>query len=826
MREITHCHNQRPIYEVGDSDVYEWESPNKVFGKKHTLKYPDYHPVVFDIETSAELGQRPILCVAYDSLSEDLFVLYSHGYEGYTLDIQTVRNLSKPFGNVNIEILNLSQSNFERFILRRIHDWNTSAKDRGDNNRKSLVAHNAVFDVPMMGSPDDGLLELSRIGDQYEMGVQYKSVKMVGHRAGQFGQIYQFLDSRNQYNSMYIPVGDTMVASQALWLPGSLKDACESIGMDFYVSEATEHGHLSHEYVEYCLNDVWATYLLYQQLQNRLKSMFGRLPLEHVYSTASIGKYVLKSMGYRRTGYTQEAVDRIAPAYFGGRTDAEVTGQTVKNLQYTDILSQYPTVSALTGVWDCMKANKVSITQIPPTDLPEVSDLSNPDVWNDIADYYVKVKPNGATLPIRTPHLEDTTKVITSKVHSEKELQYHYMDILSAELIDGERKPEIVAAWKVEKSGIQDLESTTVAGVDIIPQDNVMAKAIEARKNIQIQQGYKDTKTLSLKITANSLYGCSAERIVKEVDGDKHDFASSAGFYNPHVAATITAGGRLMLAFGESRANEYGSDMVYCDTDSLILPDSITDKVIKDFSNLNPYDGKAGDLPVLEKEKDHPGTLYATGTKKYIFYSPEGEPLEVKEHGLGNYENLRNDETIKRLWATILYYDTGENPLNVPVLYDGKLNEPVLWSFTASTKSMRVLVNDMTDDYVRYGDWIQSTISYDNLIRYMALNLKDKDPHKNVVKVEMDGETPVRANPVTYQEASQDERLKTVRDVVMKFVEESATSDHRPTVNVTELKAVTKEATNRKDIFTTQLAKQFQRNMGLLETVLPKAEAD
>lgn len=831
MDKITHCHNERPIYELENRDVYEWDNPITVAGKEHTLDYPTYHPVIVDIETSAELGQRPILAVIYDSLGKDLIVLYTHGYQDYVLNQSKVSELIDDIDCKNIIVDNLSQSKFETYVLRRIHRWNKKAKERKDKNRKSLVAHNAAFDIPMLGSPDDGILDLDRIGDQYEMGVQYNDVKMVGHRAGQFGQIYQFLDSANHYNSMYIPVGDTMVTAQALWIPAGLKSACDKVDISLDVSESEVHGNLSDEYVKYCLNDVWATYKLYKKLSNRLQNMFGNFPIEHIYSTASIGKYVLKKMGYQRVGYEQNAVDRIAKAYFGGRTDAEVTGEIVDGLRYTDILSQYPTVSALTNVWDYMKCVYVSIEQIEPSELPKVEDLRDPESWKEIADYYVKIRPKGATLPVRTPHLDDTTKVVTSKVHSDKEIQYHYMDILASQLIDGAEKYEIVAAWKVSANGKQKLQDFEIGDTKISAEDNVMAKSIEERKNIQITQGYKDEMTLSLKITANSLYGVSAERIVKEVGEDKHDFASNSGFYNPHVAATITAGGRLMIALGEYRAEKYGGEMVYCDTDSLILQEEITDRVIQDFDKLNPYDGKAGELQVLEDEKGETGRLYATGTKKYVFFNDDGEVLEVKEHGLGNYENLRDHKTTCELWNTIMYYDTGEihldyytesngRKVDLNILYDKKLNENVFWSFNASTRSMRVMIDDMTNDFVRYGDWLQSTISYDDSIRYMALNLDEKSGKEPILKVKCEGEKVVEAGSVPYSEMVNDNRIKTVRDVVMKFVEDSATPDERPEVEVTELKTVTKEATNRKDIFTANLERQFKDNMIHIDTIL------
>jgi len=785
MHEITHCHNQRPIYEINNSELVDWDNPRKVVGKKAKLDYPTYHPFVFDIETSAELNQRPILLVGYNTLMDEMIVLYAHGYNQYHLTEEKVEDM---LSNMDVSpsrliVNNLSISNFEKYVLRPIAEWNKKAKQKRDMNRISLVAHNAQFDIPMMGVPDDELLNNPHIGQQYEQAVGYKHVKMVSHRAGQFGQLFTFLDSANDYETMHIPVGDTLVASKAIWIPGALENACEAMNVDMDVTVSDEHGILTDEYVEYCLNDTVATLELYKAITSRIQSMFGMLPIEHIYSTASIGKYVLRKMGYVRAGYSTDAIDRIAPAYFGGRTDAEITGEIIENCQYTDILSEYPTVSKLTNVWEFMKAEYVTVTQIPVSELPTVDDLEKQETWSEIADYYVKIQPNGATLPIRTPHLADTTKVVTSQVNSDIDLQYHYMDVIAANLIDGEQKVDIKAAWKVEKHGTQQLNPVEVAGVAITPDDNVMAKSIEARKETQKynkehgigDKNGKDEKTLSLKITANSLYGVSAERIVKERDGEKHDYASENGFYNPHVAATITAGGRLMLAFGENKAIEAGGRMYYCDTDSLILPDECTQYVIDAFNNLNPYNGYAGTLDVLEREKDKPGNLYAVGTKKYVFFANDGEVLEYKEHGLGNYENLRgldNDgyNIIKRLWATIMQYDLGYNPLNVPILYDGALNELTLWSFNASTVSMRQMVAEYAGEELRYGDWLQSTLSYDDRVRYIGLNLMEKSDSETVVKVTTNNKEIESIKPVSKAEMDADSSLKRVKDVVMKFV--------------------------------------------------------
>lgn len=822
MEEITHCINQRPIYETENSEIIEWNDPYAVSGICKENREIVYHPVIFDIETSAELNQRPTLLVAYNTLEDTVIILYAHGYEGYTLEYEKAEEMVSDIDPMKLIVDNLSMSKFEDYILKPIAEWNEKAKERGDTDRMSLVAHNAEFDIPMMGTPDDELLDNEHIGQQYEQAVRYSNYHMVGHRAGQFGHIFTFLDSSQSYKHLHIPVGDTLVASKSLWLPGKLKSACEAMGVDIEVSESESHGTLTDTYLEYCINDVYATYKLYVKICERLNRMFGHLPIEHIYSTASIGKYVLREMGYKRPGYEQEAIDRIAPAYFGGRTDAEVTGEIVNNLRYTDILSEYPTVSKLTGVWGYMQCEKVGITQIDPKELPDITDMKDPENWEKIRDYYVKVKPKGATLPVRTPHLEDTTKVVTSQVHSDEAIQYHYMDIISAKLIDGAEKYEIVGAWKITKDGEQELEECEIADVTLGATDNIMAKSIEARKELNHREG-SSSKTQSLKIVANAMYGISAERIVKdkkEFETQKHDYASYNGYYNPHVAATITAGGRLMLALGEKVAKDNGGELKYCDTDSFIIPDKCTQEVIEAFSNLNPYDGYTGSLDVLEDEKEQVGNLYAVGTKKYIFFDNDGETLEVKEHGLGNYDNLRDSETIERLWATIMYYDLQRNPLNVDILYGGKLDENVLWSFNASTRSMRVMIDEFTKDTIRYGDWLQSTISYDNTVRYIALDLSEKQQKDEIAKVYTDNEDITQVETVKLEDMNRDNRIKTVRDIVNKFIQDSAGVDERPTVEVTGKKYVTKEATSRKDIFLTKLEQKFKNNIEMATKML------
>ena len=501
MNEITHCHNQRPIYRKNDKNIFEWKNPKKVMGEKQDNYYYNYHPFVIDIETSAELGQRPILLVGYDSLEKTLIILYTVDYQGYELYKGKAKKLIENAGDIDynrIIVDNLSITKFEEYVLKKIHNWNKKADERNDSNRKSLVAHNASFDIPMMGTPNDELLDKPKVSGEYEMSVSYKDYCMLAHRAGAFGHIYSFRSYRNGFEMLNIPVGDTQVGAKSLWIgeTSSLVNVAKDLDVDIEVSESEEHGNLNNEYVKYCINDVIATYKIYNKMQGRVYDMFGNLPLERIYSTASIGKYVLREMDYKRVGYTQNAVDRIVPAYFGGRTDAYITGEIVENLRYTDILSQYPTVSKLTNVWEYMQCQTVDIQEIDKDNLPDIKpkELKNPKKWKEISEYYVKIEANNDTLPVRTRYFDDSTKVITAKVTTEKDLMYHYMDVISSKLIDQNNNIEIKNAWKVTKKGEQNLSKTEIAGVKLKPKDNVMAKSIESRKEIQKEKG-KNSQT-------------------------------------------------------------------------------------------------------------------------------------------------------------------------------------------------------------------------------------------------------------------------------------------------------------------------------------------
>jgi hypothetical protein len=428
-------------------------------------------------------------------------------------------------------------------------------------------------------------------------------------------------------------VVDTQVVAKSLWHSSSLSGLAEEY--DLGGVEAEEHGTLSREYLLYNVDDVRQTVQVYERLKEELQTGFNTdMNPDKVFSTASIAKDVLKRMGYDRTHYTETAAGVIAPSYFGGNTEALETGRRIEGVTYMDILSQYPTVAGLTDVWECMRAETVDVQEVEPESLPEpsVEALQEPDTWEAIAPYYCAVSSEGATLPVRT-ELEGThtTRVYNAEVtHSGGTTLHHYMDILGAK-IRGE-EVDIHRVWRVEPEGEQQTAPGSVGDTTIGAAENVMVRAIEERKAKQAEYGGKNQKTKSLKILANSCYGISAERLVEEngkPGEENHERYDTAGlFYNPHVASTITAGGRLMLSLGEVVAEQNGGRLYYCDTDSLVVDSEVDTAVQEAFQDLNPYSKEpVASAEVLEIEEGKNGeplqnvSLFALGVKKYAILS-------------------------------------------------------------------------------------------------------------------------------------------------------------------------------------------------------------
>lgn len=829
--EIVHKHTTRPYYRDSESNnrkyIRNW--PDASDGTiDHTVsrsERDESYPVVFDIETTAETPQRPILATVYDSKSKRLTINYYKGYDGAKFTDSELEAFAESFESRGypvdkFEVRNAPTSRwFETNVLRPI------ARD----DDRVLVAHNAFFDMGLLSRPNDDLVYHEKVDtDKYDGAFQYHDITCLHHRAGAHGRMYHFMNP-NTGEIFRIPVADTQTVCKALFLPASLENAADHFGVSYYEDEDQEHGNLTLQYVEYNVDDVAATLDLFYALKGRMRDGFNTdMPLSSIYSTASVAKDILGRMNYDRVHYTENALETIAPAYFGGNTEALAVGEVVDDITYMDILSQYPTVSALTDVWRYMQAEQVDIREIDPEILPdpEPEQLREPDTWRECSDYYVVLKADGEILPIRT-EIEngETTRVYNAEVTHDEATTHHYFDYLAAQLhADGDADIEIVAAFEAMKDGRQSLTSTSVGGTQIGAYDNLMKRGIEERKRIQykVNGGEKDERTLSLKIMANASYGITAERVVAELnepddmDHQRHDIAGK--YYNPHVASTITAGGRLQLALGEHAARHAGGQLYYCDTDSLMVDSKVSDATAEAFEALNPYDGVAGEktvleiedatlsiaqaersgLPIVETDESDDEAevlldgcrLFAAGEKKYAILGQNNEVVKFTEHGLGHYKNFRGGIDIDRFWSQVMWHCGIESPTDR--LYVDEESEIVRWQTAATTSVSRKLIEQKLDEEVRYGDFIERTINEKDGSNYLGIDLDEQ-----AIRVTQDEDGGWSVERVDNIETA---GLKTVSDVVRDFyIDVCNGSRARPNVRVTGKSVVTKEASDIKD---------------------------
>ncbi len=124
----------------------------------------------------------------------------------------------------------------------------------------------------------------------------------------------------------------------------SLKSACVAFGVERGKTDASEHGKVTDEYIDYCRRDVEAT----AELAEKLLKEFDRHPIQlqatKAFSPASIGKAYLRATGITpvldRQKNLQPFVGYAQTAFFGGRTSAHIRKVPVP-VVFTDFLSMY-----------------------------------------------------------------------------------------------------------------------------------------------------------------------------------------------------------------------------------------------------------------------------------------------------------------------------------------------------------------------------------------------------------------------------------------------------------------------------------------------------
>lgn len=456
----------------------------------------------------------------------------------------------------------------------------------------------------------------------------------------------------------------------------SLGTACAAFGAG-RKGEHHHDGRVTRGLLDYALLDALATAELYVAVLNdHRKHPIAKGPNE-VYSEATIGKAYLSAMGLRlpelvidpglEMGGVEPTDDGerrntvlgwATSTYFGGRTECRIRN-TLVPVAYLDFLSMYPTVNALQGLWDLLRAERIRIvdaTEEVRAFLKTVSAdaLFDPETWKRLPAI-VLTHPDGDVLPTRARHGDEQYSAYGIGVNpltSDRPLWYALADCVASKLRTG-RTPRVLRALCFVPEGRQTLKPVRLRGqVAIDPNaEDFFRAVINERRRVKkligpyaaLSREEADTLQLFLKILVNAAsygifmemnrqkgeratvraYGLSA--VEREVDGPEE----LGRYCFPPLATAITAAARLMLALAEQEVRSRGGRYAFMDTDSIAvvsterggpvpcpggdhrLPDRSgavyalswpdVDAVQARFARLNPY-GDADSILELEGE--------------------------------------------------------------------------------------------------------------------------------------------------------------------------------------------------------------------------------
>lgn len=364
-------------------------------------------------------------------------------------------------------------------------------------------------------------------------------------------------------------------------------------------------------YVKYCLQDVATT----GELLGALLEEFHRHPIpldaDRAFSSASIGKAYLDAMGItppleRWPDFPRDALGIAQSAFYGGRTSVRIRKAFVP-VQYLDFLSDYPTVNALLGNIETLRAAEVSwedctaqTRELFASLDPEV--LFDPTTWPKL-NLFAEVTLDGSGLfPVRAAYDGDDADRLIGMVNarSERPAWYHGCDLAASIAMTGDR-PTILRAYRVvpkrnaagAAEGVPGLQAVRFAGyAEIDPaREDFFVRVIEQRQvaksdPVLSAEGRKRFDK-GLKVLANATaYGIYAEvnardegdveTVLVRNGGEPFEVITDAPelpgrYYFAPLATSITAGARLLLAMLEREVTSRGGCYALEDTDSCAI---------------------------------------------------------------------------------------------------------------------------------------------------------------------------------------------------------------------------------------------------------------
>lgn len=499
----------------------------------------------------------------------------------------------------------------------------------------------------------------------------------------------------NRYRGRFL---DTSTFGKALLGPGDISLA--GMGKRFKANvhkqkEEVEHGEIiDQKYLQYAIQDVRATWALYQAERDVYhRHGLSKEPWK-IFSEASIGKAYLSDLGIpsflrKHKDFPKDAIGKAMSAYYGGRTEVRIRLQPTEVI-YTDFTSEYPTVNALMNIQELLLAEHITVeprleeAQLLLKNLT-LNDLLQKDNWPKLR-CFVKVKPDEDLLPVRTTYGEQSaaTNIGINYATSHLGVWYSLADVVASKLLTG-KTPQIIDAFKLVPQGKINTKLWKLFGAERfsidLTTDDLFARVIEMRADIKKQMKiqaedsdeyrYLDGLQQALKLIANSTsYGVLVElnpddsekkNIPVQIYADQSFQGKTKAIEEPGpyfmgpCGALIPAAGRLLLAMAEKLAADQGIDYVLCDTDSMAFarPENLDresfrqkiDDICNSFKSLSPYRNVSEILKIEDVNEINkvPEPLYciAISAKRYVLYNRTETGYRIRKfssHGTGGWQ--------------------------------------------------------------------------------------------------------------------------------------------------------------------------------------------
>ena len=391
-------------------------------------------------------------------------------------------------------------------------------------------------------------------------------------------------------------------------------------------------------------------------------------------------------------GYAMEA-------YYGGRVEGRWPNEELP-VSYLDVLSMYPTVFVLQGLWWWVVADRLQPYECADdvrryVDQITVDEPMNPPTWLFMPKLAL-VQPQDDILPVRAEYAADgDLQIGLNRLTAEAAAgtRWPMSSSRSCGLVERRRsardwhRGRRAAAWPAaDEDPWRHAHRPTPSR--LFRRGYQSARGAQSRHEAQLrarQGAVQVPEDHRQRDRIRHLRGVQRRALANDewidvftgghFEAQSPVFEKEGRFCFPFIAAAITGAARLILTLVELQAAELGASYAMCDTDSMAVIDAdgcIGDRLAATFESLNPYDFEGSILKIEDENYDATGKrvpLYAfvKASKRYCLYNLDpksGRPIIRKalEHGLGHLlppKGETRQSWIERFWYYMVCHAKG-----------------------------------------------------------------------------------------------------------------------------------------------------------------------